>query len=108
TLLIRESNRLIQVNVIRNGRITEGEVAFIAQMRNVNEEVIRIIATNREWMKKYTILKNIVLNPKTPLALALNFYKRLNDLDMKLLMRDKGVPEVLRREAKRFVDAKMI
>jgi len=106
TLLIREANRLIQVNVVRNGRITEGEIAFIAQMRSINEEVIRIITSNREWMKKYTILKNIVMNPKTPLALSLNFFKRLIDMDLKILVRDKNVTEVLRREAKRFMESK--
>jgi hypothetical protein len=106
TLLIREANRLIQVNVVRNGRITEGEVAFIAQMRAISDEVIRIIASNREWMKKYTIMKNIVMNPKTPLALSLNFFKRLIDLDLKILVRDKNVPEILRREAKRYLTIK--
>jgi hypothetical protein len=106
TLLIREANRLIQVNVVRNGRITEGEIAFIAMMRSVSDEVIRIISSNREWMKKYTIMKNIVMNPKTPLALSLNFFKRLIDLDLKVLIRDKNVPEVLRREAKRYLAAK--
>jgi hypothetical protein len=106
TLLIREANRLIQVNVIRNGRITEGEVTFIAQMRSVSDEVIRIIATNREWMKKYPIVKAIVMNPKTPLALSLNFFKRLIDLDQKILILDKNVPEVLRREAKRYLIAR--
>jgi hypothetical protein len=106
TLLIREANRLIQVNVVRNGRITEGEVAFIAQMRSVADEVIRIISSNREWMKKYGIMKNIVMNPKTPLAIALNLFKRLIDLDLKILVRDKGVPEILRREAKRYLTAK--
>jgi hypothetical protein len=105
-LLIREANRLIQVNVVRNGRITEGEVAFIAQMRAISDEVIRIIAANREWMKKYTIMKNIVMNPKTPLALSLNFFKRLIDLDLKILVRDKNVPEILRREAKRYLTIK--
>ena len=106
TLLIREANRLIQVNVIRNGRITEGEVAFIAQMRSISDEVIRIIASNREWMKKYSIMKNIVMNPKTPLALSLNFFKRLIDMDLKMLVRDKNVAEILRREAKRYLTAK--
>jgi hypothetical protein len=106
TILIREANRLIQVNVIRNGRITEGEVAFIAQMRTVADEVIRTIASNREWMKKYPIVKAIVLNPKTPLALALNLFKRLIDMDLKLVVRDKNVPEVLRREVKRYLTAK--
>ena len=106
TLLIREANRLIQVNVIRNGRITEGEIAFIAQMRSINEEVLRIISTNRDWMKKYTIMKNLVLNPKTPLAISLNSLKRLIDVDLKLLVRDKGVAEILRREAKRHLASK--
>jgi hypothetical protein len=106
TLLIREANRLIQVNVIRNPRITDGEVAFIAQMRTINEEVIRAIALNREWMKKYSIVKALVMNPKTPIAISLNLLKRLVDIDLKLLMRDKGVAEILRREAKRKLETK--
>ena len=106
TLLIRESNRLIQVNVIRNGRITEGEIAYIAQMRTVNEEVLRVIAQNREWMKKYPITKAMVMNPRTPLPLAMNQMKRLIDADMKLLMKDRNVPELIRREAKRLVETK--
>jgi hypothetical protein len=106
TLLIREANRLIQVNVIRNGRITDGEVAFIAQMRSINEEVLRIIATNRDWMKKYPIVKALVGNPKTPLGLTLNFYRRLVDIDLKILEKDKGVPEILRREVRRYLTSK--
>jgi hypothetical protein len=103
---MRESNRLIQVNVIRNGRITEGEVAYIAQMRTVNEEVLRIIAINREWMKKYPITKSLVMNPRTPLPVAMNQLKRLIDSDMKLLMKDRNVAEILRREAKRMLETK--
>jgi len=106
TLLIRESNRLIQINVVRNGSVTEAEIATIAQMRTVCDEVIRTIAGNREWMKKYVIMKAIVYNPKTPLGLGLNLFKRLIEPDMKTLMRDKNVPEVLRREVKRYLDAK--
>jgi len=106
TILIRESNRLIQVNVIRNSRITQGEVAHIAQMRSVNEEVLRIITMNREWMKKYPITRALVMNPRTPLPLAMQHYKRLIEADLKLMMRDKNIPEVLRREAKKWMETK--
>jgi hypothetical protein len=106
TLLIRESNRLIQVNVIRNGRITEGEVAYIAQMRTVHDEVLRVISQNREWMKKYPITKNLVQNPRTPLPIALNHLKRIHEHDLKLMATDRNVAELLRREAKRFVEGK--
>jgi len=106
TMLIRESNRLIQVAVIRNGRITEGEVAYIAQMRAVQDEVLRVISMNREWMKKYTIVKNLVLNPRTPLPLAINQLRRINEFDLKLMVKDRNVAEALRREAKRLVEQK--
>jgi len=105
-LLIREANRLIQVNVIRNGRITEGEIAHIAQMRTINEEVLRIISNSREWMKKYPITKALVMNPRTPLPVAMTHFKRLFESDLKLLMKDRNVPELLRREAKRMVEMK--
>ncbi len=106
TLLIRESNRLIQTAVIRNGRITEGEVTYIAQMRTVQEEVLRIISQNREWMKKYPIVRNLVQNPRTPIAIALNLLKRINDFDMKLMVKDRNIAELLRREAKRYIENK--
>ena len=107
-LLIREPNRLIQVSVIRNGRITEGEVASIAQMRTVNEEVLRIIAQSREWMKKYPVTKALVLNPRTPLPVAMTHFKRLLESDLKLLMKDRNVAELLRREARRLVEMKAL
>ena len=107
TLLIRESNRLIQVNVIRNGRITEGEVTYIAQMRTVNSEVLRIIAQNRDWMKKYAITKNLVQNPRTPLPIAMNNLKRIHEFDLKLMALDRNVAELLRREAKRMAEGKV-
>ena len=106
TILMREANRLIQVAVIRNGRITEGEVAYIANMRTINEEVLRVIAANRDWMKKYTIYKSLVMNPKTPLPIAMTHFKRLMEADIKLIMKDKNVPEMLRREAKRLLENK--
>lgn len=106
TILIRESNRLIQENVMRNGRITEGEVAFIAAMRTVSDGVLRIISANRDWMKKYTIVKAIVYNPRTPIAVSMTHLKRINEFDMKLMQRDKNIPEVLRREAKRYLTSK--
>jgi hypothetical protein len=106
SLLIREANRLIQVNVIRNSRISEGEVAYISNMRTVNEEVLRIISNSREWMKKYPITKSLVMNPRTPLPVAMTHFKRLFDSDMKLLIKDRNVAELLRREAKRLVEMK--
>jgi len=105
-VLMRESNRLIQANVVRNARITEGEVAHMAQMRTVHEEVIRTIANNREWTRKHPIAKSLASNPRTPLPIALGLLKRINESDLKLMAKDRSIAEPLRREAKRLVDGR--
>jgi len=107
TILMRDPNRLIQVNVIHNPRITEGEVAQMAQMRTADEEVIRTIASNREWTRHYPIVKGLAHNPRTPLTIALALVKRLNELDLKLMAVDHNIAEPLRREAKKLVDNRM-
>ncbi len=84
-------------------------------MRTVSDEVIRIIASNREWMKKYPIVKAIVMNPKTPLALSLNLFKRLIDLDLKMLIlgqERRGDPapgsEALPHQPRRAIDLVLV
>ncbi|MDR2561819.1 MAG: hypothetical protein LBC63_08640 [Holophagales bacterium] len=106
TILMQEANRLIQVNIVRNGRITEGEIAHIAQMRTAHEDVIRIISNNREWTRKYQILKNLVFNPRTPLPIAMSLIGRVNEFDLKRMSKDRNIPDALRREAQRLVERK--
>jgi hypothetical protein len=57
-------------------------------------------------MKKYPITKALVMNPRTPLPVAMTHLKRLYESDMKLVMKDRNVAELLRREAKRIVEMK--
>ncbi len=100
-LLIRDSNKTVQMAVITSPKITEAEVETVAKMRSLPDEVLRKIARNKEWMKKYTILKALATNPKTPSGIALTLITRLQDFDMKMLLKDKNVSEVVRREAKK-------
>jgi len=99
--LIRESNKLVCCAVIKSPRITESEVEFYANLRNVQTDVLRLIAMNREWIKSYKICHNLVKNPRTPLTFSMKLLSRLNKTDLKQLHRDRGVPEALRKMAKR-------
>lgn len=108
TILMKEANKHIQANVVRNSRITEGEIAHIAQMRTAHEEVIRFIANNREWVRKYQIIKNLVSNPRTPLPIALSLLGRVNEFDLKLMSKDRNIADALRGEAKRMVDRRTV
>lgn len=104
TVLVKDANKLVCTAVMRSPKITEAEVEFFANLRNVQTEVLRMIATNREWLKNYKTVVNLVKNPRTPLPYTIKLLSRLHKNDMRLLMRDKGIPEALRTMArKRFL-----
>ena len=105
-LLIRDSNKIVQLAVISSPKITEEEIETISKLRNMPEDIFRKIALNKNFVKKYTIVKALTFNPKTPQAVAINFIKRLNDSDLKFLVKDKGVSELIRREAKKAIELK--
>jgi hypothetical protein len=100
--LIRDSNRLVAVAVLSSPKLTEAEVEAFARMANLSEDVLRIIATNRAWVKNYNVVAALTRNPKTPVALAMGFLQRLNDRDLKMLAIDRNVPEPVRLAARKF------
>ncbi len=100
-ILIRDSNKVVALGVLKNGRITDVEIEAIAKMRNVTEEVLRLLGTTREWAKNYTVIHALVNNPKTPQSISINFIRRLNSKDLKLLCRSRDVPELIRRTARK-------
>ena len=105
-ILIRDSNKMIASSVLSSPKLAEPEVESYAKMANVSEDVLRIIANNRAWMKNYGILHSLTKNPKTPLGMSLNLMSRLNDRDLAQLSVDRNVPEPLRIAARKKVVAK--
>jgi hypothetical protein len=95
TILIRDSNKLVQLAVVNSPKITESEVLAIATNRQVNDEILREIAMNREWLRNYQIRCALVNNPKTPLAIAMAQVSYLNQRDLGLLAKSKGVPRAI-------------
>lgn len=106
TLLIRDSNKIVQMAVLDSPKITEAEVEAIAKMRNVTDDILRKVARDREWMKKYGIVRALATNPKTPSGVAMTLVPKLVDFDLKMLIKDKNVSEVIRREAKKLNEAR--
>jgi hypothetical protein len=101
-LLVRDRNKLICSAVMRNPRLTENEVESIAGMRNVDEEVLRLIGNRRDWTGKYNIMLTLCRNPKVPVGVVLPMINRLTLRDLKVLKDDRGVTQVVRESARRF------
>jgi hypothetical protein len=101
-LLIRDPNKLVQKCVLQSPRLTETEVESFAAMANLSAEILRTISLNRLFMKNYTIVKNLVMNPKTPLDVSLHLFPRLTATDLVKLMTNKNVPDTLRSMAQKL------
>ncbi len=101
--LIRDSNRIVATAVLTGPKLTESEVEAFAKMGNVSEDVLRIIGTNRAWLKNYSIIHAVTRNPKTPPAISMQLMHRLTEKDIKMLSTDRNVPEALRLAARRVL-----
>jgi len=101
--LIRDPNKLVAAAVLASPKLTDAEVEAFAKMANVSEEVLRVIGTNRTWLKNYGVILGLVKNPKSPPAISMQLLQRVNERDMKMLAVDRNVPEGLRLAARKFV-----
>jgi hypothetical protein len=104
-LLIRDSNKMIAAAVLSSPKLSEPEIEGFAKMPSISEEILRIIASNRAWTKNYNVLLGLTKNPKTPLAMSLNFMPRLSSRDLQMLSVDRNVAEPLRMAARKRVVA---
>jgi hypothetical protein len=100
-VLIRDSTKLVCLAVLDSPKISDGEVEKIALQKNVLEAVLRAIPMKRKYAKNYTIMRNLVFNPRTPLDLSLSLMKNLLVHDLKNLSGNKEVSETVRKLALR-------
>ncbi len=105
-LLVKDSNKLIAVSVLKNPRITEDEVLKLSNTKGVPEDILRIIGTNKEWVKNYSIKLNMVSNAKTPLAVSIKLMDALLEKDLEKLAKSKNVPSVVAATARRKMATK--
>ncbi|HUK34367.1 MAG TPA: hypothetical protein VLV86_10670 [Vicinamibacterales bacterium] len=102
-VLVRDTNRMIAAAVMSSPKMTDQEVEGIAGMASVSEDVLRIIANNRAWLKNYKVSLRLVKNPKTPVAISMNLLQRIMERDLVGLSTDRNIPEPLRIAARKKV-----
>jgi len=106
TLLIREANKMVNTAVLKNPRITDGEVLAVAKNRSSSEELIRMILLNREWLKNYDMKKALVEHPRTPLQKSMRFMTFLTEKDIRELSKSRNVTQAIVNNARRMLASK--
>ncbi len=99
-LLVRDSNRLVAAAAIKSPSIQENEVVRISSSRAVSDDVLRIIAMDREWTRSHQIKLNLVQNPRTPFAFAAKLITHLREHELKALAKSKNVTGAVSTAAK--------
>jgi hypothetical protein len=95
-ILVRDPNRVVSSAVLSSPKLTDTEVETFARMGNVSVDVLRIVGSNRSWLRNYGVVSALVRNPRTPPAISLGLVPRLQERDVKALAVDRNVPEALR------------
>ncbi|HXU73169.1 MAG TPA: hypothetical protein VN947_27810 [Polyangia bacterium] len=102
-VLIRDTNRQVAMAAIRSPAVTDMEALRYAGNRGLDDEIIRFIANQRQWVRLNGIKVALCNNPKCPLPVAMRFLPHLNVRDLKALSRSKGIPSALCTAAKQML-----
>lgn len=105
-ILLRDRNKQVAMAVVKSGRMTDGEAASAAGNRNLGMDVLREIAANREFMRKYPVKVALVNNPRTPPSVAVPIVSQLQKRDLEQLSRNRNVSSVLFTMALKLVRQK--
>ena len=89
---MRDTNRLVATAAATSPMLNESEAARIAASRNVIDDVLRIIANNRDFTRNYQVKLNLVSNPRTPFSFSSRLIPLLRDNDLRVLSKSRNVP----------------
>jgi len=106
SVLLRDTNPQIIGAVLNNPKITDSEIELLAKQKTTSIDIIREIAKKREWTKNYLIAYALVSNSKTPIGIAIKHINILRTKDLAKIEKDKNVPDAIRANAKKLIDAR--
>jgi len=92
----------VAVAVLDSPKVSESEVEAFALQKNVLDSVLRAIPLKRRFAKNYSIMRNLVYNPRTPIDASLPLVKGLLVHDLKNLVDNKEVSDTIRKTAMRL------
>jgi hypothetical protein len=94
---------VVAVAAVSSPKLGDNEVVTIAQSRNVCDEVLRVISSNRHWTRNYKVKLSLATNPRTPQPTAMKFVNFLQDSDLRAIVKSKDVPTAISTHARRIL-----
>ena len=102
-ILVKDANKLVSGSVIKNPRLTEAEVLTLIKAGIQNDEIMRLICANKEWIKNYKIRKALIENNRTPVQNAMRYLGTMGEKDLASFAKSKNISSVISTMAKRLL-----
>ena len=100
-ILLKSYDPMIYFYLCKNPKITAEEIVEITKSDLLTPPTVEMICRNKDWMTNERVKFNLVMNRKTPHAVALHIFSLLGVRSLKEIARTPGSPPVLRRMALR-------
>jgi hypothetical protein len=101
-ILIRDGARIVANAVLESPKITDAEIDAFAAMKNVGDNVLRILGTKRKFVKRYVMIRVLVNNPKTPIDISLQLLPHLTTNDLKNLTKNRDISDTITKIARKM------
>lgn len=101
--LIRDPLRVVYMATIKSPAVTEFEAQNYAGNPNLPDDVLRFLASKREWTKLYGTKYALCKNPKTPITEAMRLMPFLREKDLVILTKSKGVASAVVAQARKLM-----
>lgn len=96
SILVRDHNKQVSAAAIASPQTTANEAAEIAKSKEVSQEVLRYIGSNKAWLKNGEVKHNLVFNPKCPVGISMRFLSHLRMDELRQLGRSRNVSAQVR------------
>lgn len=103
SILVKDANKLVSGSVIKNPRITEGEILTLIKAGIQNDEIMRLICANKEWIKSYKMRKALIECNRTLVQNAMRYLGTMSEKDLAYFAKSKNISSVISTMAKRLL-----
>jgi hypothetical protein len=106
SVLIRDKNRQVFMACVRSPGVSDSEALRYASNRALDEDVVRYISNQRQWLRVPAIRLALCNNPKTPVPTTMRLLPQLSVRDLKIMSRSKGIPSAIAKAAKQILQSR--
>ncbi|MCG8422741.1 MAG: hypothetical protein MJE77_32910 [Proteobacteria bacterium] len=103
SVLIRDPNRVVALTAIKAPGVSDIEAGKYAGNHSLTDDVIKYIASRRDWTKSYGVKLSLVQNPKTPIPAAIRLMPHIREKDLRSIARSKGIPSAVVAQARKLL-----